>query len=235
MKIKAILFDIDNTLIDFMKMKRQCCESAIDSMIRAGLRINRKEALKTLYELYDKYGIEHQRIFQKFTKKLTGRIDYRIISHGILAYRKMRESYLFPYAHVIPTLIQLKKNYKLAVVSDAPVLEAWMRLVAMNLDNFFDVVVTKADARKQKMHAAPFKVALKHLDIKPEEAVMIGDRISRDVQTAKKLGIYTIYARYGDENPPKAGESGAGAEINDISEIVEVVERIEGGEPILVM
>ena len=38
--IKAVLFDLDNTLIDFMRMKRLSCEVAMDAMIKAGLKIN---------------------------------------------------------------------------------------------------------------------------------------------------------------------------------------------------
>ena len=49
MAIKAVLFDVDNTLIDFMKMKRACCEAAIDAMIDAGLNMSKKDALKVLY------------------------------------------------------------------------------------------------------------------------------------------------------------------------------------------
>lgn len=222
-KAKAILFDIDNTLIDFMKMKRKSCEAAVDAMIGAGLEIEREEALKTLYILYDKYGIEYQKIFEKFTRHLTGKIDYRIISYGIIAYRKMRESYLIPYPNVIPTLIQLKTHYKLAIVSDAPVLEAWMRLVGTRLDNFFDVVITKRDTRRQKTHVAPFNATLKILGVKAEEAIMVGDRILRDVNTAKKLGIITCYARYGDENPPEKGKSGADFELLDIKDLLDIV------------
>ena len=224
---KAILFDIDNTLIDFMKMKRECCKAAIDSMINAGLKMSEKDALKLLYELYSIHGIESQRIFQQFTKKIYGKEDYRLISYGVIAYRRMRESYLVPYPNVISTLIKLKKDYKLAIVSDAPVMEAWMRIVTMNLDSFFDVVVTKADARKQKTYVAPFNVALKRLNIKPEEAIMIGDRISRDIQIGKKAGLKTIYARYGDEHPAEAGKSGADFEISDFSDILEIVERMK--------
>lgn len=221
--IKAILFDVDNTLIDFMKMKRECCKAAIDAMISAGLKMKKEDALKLLFELYEVHGIESQRIFQKFTKKIYGKENYKLISHGVLAYRKMRESYLVPYNNVIPTLLELKKrDYKLAIVSDAPIMEAWMRLASLKIDDFFDAVVTKADARKQKTSVAPYNVALKRLGIKPEEAIMIGDRIARDIETAKKLGIRTIYARYGDENPPKAGESGADFEISDISEILKL-------------
>lgn len=43
MKIKAILFDLDNTLIDFMKMKNAACDAAIESMIGAELKKKRLE------------------------------------------------------------------------------------------------------------------------------------------------------------------------------------------------
>jgi len=56
---------------------------------------------------------------------------------------------------------------------------------------------------------------------------MIGDRITRDVNTAKKLGIHTVYARYGDENPSEKGKSGADFEINNISEILSVLKKIK--------
>jgi putative hydrolase of the HAD superfamily len=226
-KIRAILFDVDNTLIDFMKMKRECCEAAISAMIDAGLEMSKKDALKLLYELYEIHGIESQRIFQKFTKKVYGKENYKLISHAVLAYRKMRESYLVPYANVITTLIELKKQgYLLAIVSDAPIMEAWIRIASLKLDDFFEVIITKADARKQKTYTAPFKLAIKKLGIKPEETAMVGDRIDRDVNTAKKLGIRTIYARYGDEHPPERGKSGADFEISDISEILGIFKKI---------
>lgn len=227
MAIKAILFDVDNTLIDFMKMKRACCKAAIDAMISAGLKMSEKNALKLLYDLYEIHGIESQRIFQKFTKKIYGKENYLLISHGVIAYRKMRESYLVPYPKVIPTLLELKKqDYSLAIVSDAPIMEAWMRLASLKLVDFFDVIITKADTRKQKNVPAPFKLALRKLNIKPGEAIMIGDRISRDVNTAKKLGIHTVYARYGDENPARKGKSGAEFEISNVSEILGVLKKI---------
>lgn len=225
MAIKAILFDVDNTLVDFMTMKRKSCEAAIDAMISSGLDIKRSKAIKILFELYEEYGIENKQIFQKFLKKTTGKVDYKIVAHGIVAYRRLKESYLAPYPHVIPTLIELKKKYKLAVVTDAPRMRAWIRLVTMGIDSFFDVVVTAGDVRKQKMYSAPFKAALKKLKVAPNEAMMIGDRISRDVKQAKKLGIKTCFARYGCTyiKRPKKGKSGADYEVDSIKDLLKIL------------
>jgi len=216
---KAILFDLDNTLVDFMAMKRKSCEAAIDEMISAGLKMKKEDALKILFELYDKYGIEYKQIFQKFLQKIEGKIDYRILSHGIVAYRRIKVSYLYPYPNVIPTLLELKKKHKLAIISDAPRMRAWMRLSAMKIDNFFDVVITSGDVKRKKNSVIPFRAALKQLGIKPEEALMVGDWIERDINTAKSIGIKTCYARYGNEEK-RASE--ADYEIDDIKDLLKL-------------
>lgn len=221
--IKAILFDIDNTLIDFMHMKKKSCEAAVEAMILAGLNMKKEEVMKEIYELYDKHGMEYQKIFQKLLKKLKRKVDYRIVASGIIAYREAREIYLVPYMGVIPVLTALKKKYKLGVISDAPSMQAWMRLITMKLDGFFDVVVTKGDVKKQKIYPIPFNSALKQLNMKPEEVLMVGDRIERDIATPKKIGMKTCFVRYGVENPPAKGKSGADFEIDNIGELVGIV------------
>ncbi|MFH1451744.1 MAG: HAD-IA family hydrolase [archaeon] len=225
--VKAILFDIDNTLMDYMEMKYRCCVEAIDAMISAGLKINKKKALKSLYELYDELGMDYGTIFQKLLLKEKGKVDYRILAHGVVTYRNFKENYLVPYPNVTPTLLKLSKKYRLAIVSDAPIMQAWMRLVTMKLDDFFEVVITKGDVKRQKNTATPFRVALRKLNLNPEDVVMVGDRIERDIKTPKKLKIKTIYARYGDTNPPEKGLSSADYEINDFNELPKILEKIE--------
>lgn len=219
--IKAVLFDLDNTLIDFMQMKRNSCEAAISAMIDAGLKIKKEKALKKLFKLYDKYGLEDKKIFQKFLKEEKGKIDYRILANAIVAYRKVRTSYLQPFPHTDYVLIKLKaKGIKLAIVSDAPRLKAWLRLMAMKIGNFFDVVVTFEDTKELKPSNLPFEAALKKLKLKPQECLMVGDLPHRDIEGAKKLGMKTCFAKYGNKTVKK---SHADYEIKDIKELLKIV------------
>ena len=220
--IKAVIFDLDNTLIDFMTMKRISCEAAISSMIDAGLNANKDKAMKELFSLYDKFGLEEKTIFQKFLKKLTKKVDYEILASGIVAYRRVRSGFLEPYPHVGEVLFELKqRGIKLAIVSDAPRLKAWIRLVSMKINHLFDVVVTFEDTKEFKPSTKPFKIAFKKLDLKANECLMVGDRPERDIKGAKKLGMLTCFAKYGN---PKAKSLGADYEINDIKELLEIVE-----------
>lgn len=198
MPIKAVLFDLDNTLVDFMHMKRIACEAAIDAMIDAGLKMSKKAALAKLFELYDKYGIEYQKIFQVFLRSVTGRVDYRIMAAGIVAYRKVKEGHLIAYPGVPETLTSLKrKGLRLGIVSNAPRIQAWTRLAGLGLHKVFDVVITAEDVGEAKPGQLPFRAALKELGLPPEQVLMIGDDPKDDIAPARALGIQTVLTRTG--------------------------------------
>ncbi len=219
--IKAVIFDLDNTLIDFMRMKRVSCEAAVSAMIDAGLDVKKEKAMKIIFKLYDVHGLEEGKIFQKFLKKLTGDVDYRILASGIVAYRRVKSGFLEPFPHTSYVLLKLKdKGKKLAIVTDAPRLKAWLRLAAMKIGDFFDVVVTFEDTKKHKPNNLPFEAALNKLKLKPEECLMVGDWPERDIKGAKKLGMKTCFARYGNR---KVKKSGADFEIDDIKELLNII------------
>lgn len=221
--VKAILFDLDNTLIDFMKMKRLSCEAAIDAMIDNGLKISRKKALKTMFKLYDKYGWEYQKIFQVFLKEVVSKVDYRIMAAGIVAYRRIKEGLLYSYPGVSSTLEELRrKGYKLAILSDAPRIQAWIRLAAMGIQNKFDFVITFDETKEKKPSKKPFLLALKKLRVSPRECVMVGDSIERDLRTAKKLGMTTILAEYGSVEKEKGKVD---YRIKSISELLRILRK----------
>ncbi len=219
--IKAVIFDLDNTLIDFLKMKRIAVDEAVDAMIDAELSVPKKKALDILYKLYEEKGLEDPRIFQKFLKKVTGKVDHKKLAYAIVAYRQARTGFLHPYPGTKRTLIGLKeKGLKLAIVSDAPKLKAWIRLVNMKIDDFFDVVVGLEDTGRLKPSRLPFRAALKELKVKPKECLMVGDRPSRDMKGAKALGMKTCFAKYGYEGKVKIKVD---AVINEISDLVKVI------------
>jgi len=224
--IKAVLFDLDNTLIDFMKVKRKSVDAAINAMLAAGVKLEKKEATKILYEIYWKHGIEHQHIFQKFLRRVIGKLDYKALAGGIVAYRKTQAGILFPYTDVVPTLKRLRRQkLKLAIVSDAPRLKAWIRLVELGIQDYFDVVVCHEDTGSYKHTGLPFKRALKLLRLNPEQCLMVGDWPERDIVGAKKLGIRTAFARYGATK--KVRHSGADYEIDSVSEVVGILNKLK--------
>ena len=222
--IKGVIFDLDNTLLDFMKMKQVAVKSAIRGMIEAGLEIDEKKSFEDIITLYEKIGWENQKVFDVFLENSIGHVDNKFLAAGVVAYRRAREANLLAYPNVNKTLIDLTKlGMKLAVVSDAPSREAWMRIYYLNLYHFFDAVITFDDSGERKPSAIPFEMALKKLGLKPQSSLMIGDWPERDVVGAKKIGMRTAFAVYGDTFGTK--KSGADWDIKDISELTSIIKR----------
>ncbi|MEM5792795.1 MAG: HAD-IA family hydrolase [Candidatus Aenigmatarchaeota archaeon] len=187
MIINTVLFDLDQTLLDFMKMKRESCRGALKSMIVAGLKINMSEGLEKLMETYIRVGIESNRAFEEFLREQMGFVDKRILEAGIKGYEETKRYFLKPYPHVIEILNFLKtKNIKLGLVTDAPREKAIERLEAMGIKNFFEVIVTFSETGVKKPDPRPFKLALRLLNSKPNESLFVGDSIEKDIKPAKK-------------------------------------------------
>ena len=222
--IKAVIFDLDNTLVDFMNMKRRAIEGAIPAMCDSGLNLTATEASKIIDEIYDEKGMEYQRVFDIFLQRVLKKVDYKILSAGIVAYRRAREAALTPYPHVYPTLNKLlKMGIKMGILSDAPTKEAWLRLAYLNFHHIVDAVVTSEDTGKSKPAPEPFMEILKRLEVTPEESLMVGDWAERDIVGAKNVGMKTAFAKYGDTFDTQTHD--ADYELNDVSEIINIIEK----------
>lgn len=196
--IKAILFDLDNTLMDFALRKSKSIDASIIAMQDSGLNLDFEKTKKEIYTLYDEVGIENQEIFQKFlnTKSLSN--DYKILAKAIHAYRKAKDSETKTYPQVKNIFVKfIKKGIKLGIVSDAPKLQAHLRLVELGLEDFFDFIITAEDVNSTKETTKPFEYAKQKLNLNSNEILFVGDRPDRDVFNAKNSGMKTAFAAYG--------------------------------------
>ena len=220
--IKGVVFDLDNTLLDFMKMKEFAVKAAIKGMIEAGLKVNEDKSYIEINSIYEEFGWENQKVFDVFLEKSIGHVDNKFLAAGIVAYRRAREANLMAYPNVNKTLLALSKSgIKLGVVSDAPSREAWMRIYYLNLYHYFDVVITFDDSGERKPSPIPFQLALDGMGLRPEETIMIGDWPERDVVGAQQIGMKTAFARYGDTFGTV--KSGADWDLNDIYQLVGII------------
>jgi putative hydrolase of the HAD superfamily len=220
--IKAVVFDLDNTLVDFMSMKRQAVDAAIDAMIDAGLDMDFDKVKGHIDRIYEEEGIEYQQVFDRLLINVLGDIDFKVLSCGVVAYRRAREAALKPYPHVSATLMELvKAGVRLAILSDAPVREAWLRLSYIGFHHMFETVVTFEDTGKRKPDPAPFNHVLGQLGVTPDETIMVGDWAERDIVGASAVGMKTAFARYGDVFGNQ--EVDADYVLEDIKQLLDIV------------
>ncbi len=161
--LKAILFDLDNTLLDFSGFKRETALAAAKAMKQAGVPHHEKSIYNKIFEIYEKKGIEYQLTFNEVLREL-GIVNpshfERAKQAAIIAYTKKKFELIKPRQNVIRTLNSLKNKYRIGIVTDAPKDKAWQRLILAGLDGYFFPVVTFSDTDVHKPSTTPFKRAL---------------------------------------------------------------------------
>jgi len=223
--IKAVLFDVDNTLVDFMRMKQISVEIAIDYMMSAGLPGTKEEIYSEIFNFYRQTHIESQKALEVVIEKRLGSVDRRILAMGIIGYQRGRDMATYPYPKVEFTIKEiLRMGLKVGVVSDAPAEQCYNRLARLNLIPWLDVVVTYDDTGEYKPSEKPFLLALERLALSPREVLYVGDWPQKDIVGAKKVGLITVFARWGEHKD--APDTGADYDLNSIDKILDVIKKI---------
>lgn len=223
--LKAILFDLDNTLVDFLSFKKKTALAAAKALRRHGWKLSEKQTVKQIFKIYDEKGIEYQKTFRDlvYGAGYRGNTAEKMQQAAILAYLREKERALKPYAGVEKTLAKLKKRHKLAILSDAPRNKAWQRLIMAGLDKYFAQVGTFQDTKKYKPDKKPFLRMCAKLKAKPQECLFVGDNPERDIRGAKALGMKTAWAKYGHVigNPKKGKADYVLKRPNDLLKVVD--------------
>lgn len=174
-KIKWLFFDVGSTLVDESKCIEKRCEIIIENT-----GIDRKEFYDKVYEFAktDHFAVKTAARYYGFEiPRWYGELEC-------------------PYPDVDKTLKKLSEKYKLGIIANQ-VPGTKSRLDNWNIGKYFDVIVASAEEGCEKPDLKIFEIALERADCKPEEAVMIGDRLDNDIAPANKMGMKTIWVRQG--------------------------------------
>ncbi|HVL86524.1 MAG TPA: HAD-IA family hydrolase [Candidatus Thermoplasmatota archaeon] len=200
MTLRAVAFDLDSTLVDFLRYKRLAAEAAALAMVDAGLDLPPALATETLWRAYEEAGLDGDRGFRAFLENTCGAADPTLLEAGIVAYLRAKDAHLEPYPRTARTLVELvREGLLLAIVTDAPREKALARLSRLRLLPFFDLVVTRDDTLQGKADDQPYRQLLARLHHPPSAVLMVGDHPARDVRPARALGLWTAQAAYGTQ------------------------------------
>lgn len=110
--------------------------------------------------------------------------------------------------HLDEILKELKrKGFKLGIITNTVTSReehVRMALRKIDIEKYFNIIITSVDVGHEKPDERIFLTALRKLRIKPEEAVMVGNRISKDIVGGNRMGMKTILFRWNKRYPEKA-------------------------------
>jgi putative hydrolase of the HAD superfamily len=191
--IKAVYFDIDDTLYDTSGFAELARKAALNVMIDAGLPLTSQEAYILLREIIKEEGSNYDKHFNVLTKRVFGKEKPLLIALGMITYHNVKFALLRLFPDTIPLLIYLKnKGYRLGVISNGLTIKQWEKLIRLGLYHFFDEVVTSEEAKVEKPNQEIFNLALNRMDCEPHMSVMVGNKFREDIMGAINVGMTAI-------------------------------------------
>jgi len=188
--IKAILFDLDDTLYDEMQFVKGGFK-AVSSYISKNNNTDQNTVYPLLLEALEKHGRGHT--FDIALKKL-GLYSEKSIPKLVDVYRTHKPNLsLYPEVRAVFSALR-KQGYKLGLLTDGNVEVQRNKVEALKIKDFFDCMIFSDEygIEKQKPSPFPYQKAMAELKVSARETIYIGDNPYKDFITAKKLGMCTM-------------------------------------------
>ncbi|WP_242492593.1 HAD family hydrolase [Methanolobus psychrotolerans] len=215
-KIKGIMFDMDNTLFDLVEAKTASCNAIVDH-IGTG---DPEELL--MYFLRSEHGFESPENIRDYLKDIKVYNEFAF-ENCCKIYHDTKIDTIKLYPHVLETLALLReRRIGLFIVTDASHANARARLEKLSLSEMFDHIITSDMTGSSKPDIKVFHHALSRTGLRAEEVLFVGDSLRRDIEPAKKAGMMTAHALYGDRNIHELCKAEADHILNNIRDIFNV-------------
>jgi putative hydrolase of the HAD superfamily len=211
MKIQAILFDINGTLIDIQtdEGNEEIYRGISHFLSYQGIYIHRWEVRDEYFRLMDEQRDASGEAFPEFDAVELWRefLLRRPEASQTLAPEKLRWMPLFLaemyrgisrfrlqlYPDVKNVLDELLPCFKLAAVSDAQSAWALPEMRSVGIDAYFQPIIVSGDFGFRKPDKRIFGAALSRLDLPPENVLFVGNDMYRDVYGAKQVGMKSVF------------------------------------------
>jgi 2-haloalkanoic acid dehalogenase type II len=208
-RIKAVLFDLGNTLIYFDGQWPEVIEQSLDNLAKTlqvnGIDLDRENFINQFRARMEQYYIERETDYTEYTtayflKRMLVEWGYENVGDGVIR-QALAAMYAASQAHwkvekdTVPTLEKLRdRGCHLGLISNAADDNDVQTLVDnAGIRSFFEIILTSAALGIRKPSPSIFQSALNHWGVQPSQAAMVGDTLSADILGAQKVGILSIW------------------------------------------
>lgn len=248
-RIKAVIFDLDDTLLDWSQPEmewheftRPMADNVYDHLQAQGHSLGDRDSFFLL--LREQVQEEWERAKEDWSGanfgialrkacQLAGADMERLnLEEAMRAYdwRPMPGVDLYDDARAVLDELR-ERGYQIGLITNS-FLPMWMRDVELQhygLIHYFDARLTSGDAGYMKPHPAIYEQMLELLGVPAERAVFVGDRPRHDIAGANEAGLVSILI-----DPPHLDRELDGVvpdfTVTRLSELLPILDELEGNE-----
>lgn len=222
LKLKAVLFDFDGTLVDFVDADLQSlrwlhahvgaavsCEAFLETAV---------DEIMAFHQLVEEQAIDPLLMHTWRLQHTFARYNLPWDDRYTELYRTQLIEACVPFAGVEPLLAQVQRKVKTGLISnayDAP--EQRARIAHAGLERYFDSIVIACEVDSYKPEPDIFWRTLAQLGVAPEDALYIGDSVTHDIAGAKAAGMQAALLSQTPKSAPAADYTvGSVAELHQL-------------------
>lgn len=223
---KALLFDLDDTLLDFKKGQHNALKKMFADQGIKMTPVIKADYLSYNQKLWSAYEAGRLRRDVLLGQRFTYIFDKLGLTRDGAAMDRLFRSYLDEEAELLPgaslVLSELSQRYPMYIVTNGVAETQMHRLKKAELLGYFSEVFISEHTGYQKPMPEFFDVVFQRLDgIEPSEMLIIGDSLTADIQGGQQAGIATCWVNpegvsHGLEIPPMY-------EIKALSELLSII------------
>jgi len=223
MTVKAVVFDLDGTIVDFNLDYKSARAEVIQFLGYQGFPQSIFSLSESVFEMLKKLEIyiQNHRISDK---------NYSKLRRDVLAILERYEMQGAASTQLVPGIFETlqaleKMKLKLGIFTVNSRKSTEHILSTFRLKPFFKAVVTRDSVPTVKPNPIHLETALKSLKAKPEETLVVGDSVW-DMKAAKELRVFAVGVSTGVSSPEELTRAGADCLISSPIDLIVLIEKL---------
>ncbi len=235
MPLKAVFFDIDDTLYSTTRFAEKARRNAIRGMIRSGLRMGEDEALAELNEVIAEFSSNYEHHYEKLLlripKAARGLNPAILVAAAVVAYHQTKFQSLAPFPDVAKAFPRLAKaGLTLGIITSGLTVKQAEKIVRLGILPHLHprgIFITE-QIGISKPNPKLWQTACRVLGLKPSQCVYVGDHPVHDVEPVKRLGMVSVLNKRGGKYEKVPARVAPDHEIRDFGALIGILKTVYG-------
>jgi putative hydrolase of the HAD superfamily len=229
--LKALFFDLDDTLYSTSEFARRARSNAIRAMIRMGLKTTVEEGLHELEEVVAEFSSNYPHHYEKLLSRLPKSASQGInpallIAAGVVAYHQTKFAELYPYPDVVEVLKLLARTRLIrGVITAGLTVKQAEKLVRLKVYDYLSpqAIFISDQIGISKPNPKLYARACADVGIEPANAMYIGDNPRFDIDPPNRIGMVTARNRRSGKFLDQEGETPPDFEIQTFWDLLDIL------------
>lgn len=230
-QLKAIFFDIDDTLYSTYEFSEMARENAMRAMISTGLRMSQEDLRQELDEIITEFSSNYEHHFDKLLMRVPRRYFKGVnpailVSAAVVAYHDTKFRHLNVYDDALEVLKLLyNSDLILGIITAGLTIKQAEKLVRLKILPYLtpSAIFISDQIGISKPNVKLYQRACSDLNIKPSESMYIGDNPVNDIDPPNSIGMITVRNRRSGRYLHLQGETEPNYEIHNFWDLLDIL------------